>query len=201
LIIFSSLSEINALYYDGINSYSIYPRLDLQLCANSSLSFDFTVSTSQSNYFNINNSNFVLNGNNNNNNLNSNSNSKYGRLLIYAEQQIQINSVGASKKVLSSFFLIKLVNGNRFVINDFWNINEISFQLPSDFTTSWFRFVYTRRHQTVDINVYKFEPNTQPSASYKLVPVFSKSLTHSNMVVDDSGLKSSSVDPNRLHSM
>ena len=44
------LGSTHALYYDGLDSYSIYPRLDLHLCRNSSLSFDFSLSTSLNKY-------------------------------------------------------------------------------------------------------------------------------------------------------
>lgn len=189
------------LYYDGITSYSIYPRLDVQLCANSSFSFDFALSTSSlasdmpSPLLNAKSSKII---NNNLNNLNSNS-----RLLIYSEQQIEITtnpSMGA-KKLVNSYFLVKLVNGDRLVVNDYWNINEINIQLPIDYATSWFRFVYTRRLNLVDVNLYKIEapsqqPNSAPSSASssssgfgeitpKMILVFSKQITHNNYIMDN----------------
>ena len=144
-MLFATICSINGLYYDGIQSYSIYPRLDLQLCSNSSLSFDFTVSTSShfNEYFDGGVENKVKNS--------------FGRLLLYSEQQIQVNSIGNTKKLINSYFLVKLVNGNRLVLNDYWTVNDISFELPSDYATSWFRLVYTRRSTTAEINLYKFE--------------------------------------------
>lgn len=200
------------LYYDGITSYSIYPRLDVQLCANSSFSFDFALSSSSSasdlpvsssSHHGGKSSKLI----NNNNNANSNS-----RLLIYSEQQIEIttNPSMGSKKLVNSYFLIKLVNGDRLVVNDYWNINEINIQLPIDYATSWFRFVYTRRLNLVDVNLYKFDnpsssmmgsssgklPTSSSSSSLpgvsssfgettpKMVLVFSKQITHNNYIMD-----------------
>jgi hypothetical protein len=185
----------NALYYDGISSYSIYPRLDVQLCANSSFSFDFALSSS--------NNNDILMGKMG---PSSSSSMSGSRLLIYSEQQIEIttNPSMGTKKLINSYFLIKLVNGDRLVVNDYWNVNEINIQLPNDFATSWFRFVYTRRLNLVDVNLFKFDTTTSTSSSSasastsqakfggmmggemsaKLVPVFSKQITHSNYVMD-----------------
>jgi hypothetical protein len=198
LILILNNKTVVGLYYDGINSYSIYPRLDLQLCANSSLSFDFTVSTSQTNYFNIKSSNYQLNNNNSSNNLNANKN---GRLIIYSEQQIQINSIGSSKKIVNSYFLIKLVNGNRLIINDYWNINDISIQLPTDYLTSWFRLIYSRKLQTVDVIIYKFEPNIFPNtpSSIKLLNIFSKTFTYNNIVIEEMSMASNPIsDPTQF---
>lgn len=187
------------LYYDGITSYSIYPRLDVQLCANSSFSFDFALSTSSSasDLLPLVGKSKLINNNNNPN----------SRLLIYSEQQIEIttNPSMGSKKLINSYFLIKLVNGDRLVVNDYWNVNEINIQLPIDYSTSWFRFVYTRRLNLVDVNLFKFD--TQSSSmvagaglsagggggagaggsgetSPKMVLVFSKQITHNNFMLD-----------------
>ena len=168
------------LYYDGSNSYSIYPRLDLQLCSNSSLSFDFTVSTATHSMGY--NNNFTSSSNIINNN------NPYGRLLIYSEQQLQVNSIGNTKKLVNSYFLVKLVSGNRLIVNDYWTANDITFQLPNDYMTSWFRFVYTRKLTTAEINLYKFETTKSGAdqiSSVKLVLIFSKQVIHTNFIFDE----------------
>ena len=134
--------------------------------------------------------------------MNGNSNGNSQRLLIYSEQQIEIttNPTLATKKLINSYFLIKLVNGDRLVVNDYWNVNEINIQLPIDYATSWFRFVYTRRLNLVDVNLYKFDtpqstPNSALNGAGKVVPsfgeltskmvlVFSKQITHNNYIMD-----------------
>lgn len=204
IVLISTYTRLSyALYYDGLNSYSIYPRLDLQICANSSLSFDFTVSTtSSSNQFYSSNLTQTKNQNLNLNNQNT------ARVLLYSEQQIQIttNAMTKSNKLINSYFLIKLIHPNRLIINDYWSINEIQIQLPSDYATSWFKFVYTRRSNTIDINLYKYETSgVQVSAtnripSIKLVPVFSKQVIHNNFYLDDltSPQEDSSIDSKQV---
>ena len=178
----------HALYYDGSQSYSIYPRLDLQLCPNSTLSFDFTVSTSSSHFSDYYDSNLYDTSNNNKNAKSSSS--SLGRLLLYSEQQVQVNTIGNAKKQLTnSYFLVKLVSGNRLVLNDYWTSNDISFELPSDYATAWFRLVYTRRATTAEINLYKFEAQT---ASVKLTLLFSKQVIHTNFIAEEINLKTSS---------
>ena len=183
---------VDSLHYDGYGSYSIYPRLDLHLCSNSSIGFDFTISTATSNSYN--------NG----------SSSPFGRLLVYAEQQVPINfassygSSSSSRKLVNSYFLVKLTSGNRLVINDYWNVNDVSIQLPTDYLTSWFRFSYTRRLNSIELNLFRFEYNTksivgrasfdyqdQPSIP-KLVSVYSKFFTHANFLVEELTSSSSS---------
>ncbi|CAF0717725.1 unnamed protein product [Brachionus calyciflorus] len=176
LLVFLLIPNLNALYYDGQSTYSIYPRLDLQICANSSLSFDFTLSISQ-----FKNSTF---------NKNPSIAQNTARILLYSEQQIQISTLGStSKKLINSYFLIKYVQPNRLIVNDYWNINDVQIQLPNDYATSWFRFVYTRRSNSVDINLFKFE-STSSSAnnripSIRLSQIFSKQIIHSNFVLDE----------------
>jgi hypothetical protein len=192
LLLFNLLFHANALYYDGLQSYSIYPRLDLQLCSNSTLSFDFTVSTSShfNEYFD---SSLNIGGGNS---LNI-KNTQNGRLLLYSEQQVQVNSLGTnSKKLINSYFLVKLVNGNRLVLNDYWTVNDISFELPSDYATSWFRLVYTRRSTTAEINLYKFETaksSQNEITSVKLILIFSKQVIHTNFIAEEINLKTSSA--------
>lgn len=200
IILFSNNGAINALYYDGLSTYSIYPRLDLQICSNSSLSFDFTVSTSLNNQLYSNNTANKFQQST----LTSNQNA--ARVLLYSEQQIQISTVSNTKKLINSYFLIKLIQPNRLIINDYWNINEIQIQLPNDYSTSWFRFVYTRRSNTVDINLFKFETSVTSSSttnripSIKLAPVFSKQVVHSNFVLDEltSSLDDVSIDSKQV---
>ena len=188
VIVFNLFSSICTLYYDGLQSYSIYPRLDLQLCPNSSLSFDFTVSTSTSNTINAYFSNFTYLNNQKPVNP-SLSASATSRLLIYSEQQIQMSTGLNSKKLVNSYFLVKLTNGNRLVVNDYWSLNDITFQLPNDYLTSWFRFVYTRRSTIAEISLYKYEitprANVDQIVSLKLQPVFSKQIIHTNFLIDD----------------
>jgi hypothetical protein len=107
------------------------------------------------------------------------------RLLIYAEQQIQFNS--NSKQIETSYFLVKLSNENNLVVYDYWSSDDIVLELPSDYATSWFRFVYTRRLNSVDINLYKFEtsPDQLGVAQIRLVPVTSKQMLHSNFLFED----------------
>lgn len=186
IVLINLFTHINTLYYDGIQSYSIYPRLDLQLCPNSSLSFDFTVSSSSSSNYGY-YSNFTnYNSNNNPTTTTTNSNS---RLLIYSEQQIQMSTGLSSKKLVNTYFLVKLVNGNRLIVNDYWSLNDITFQLPNDYLTSWFRFVYTRRSTIAEISLYKYEISPRTSVdqivSLKLQPVFSKQIIHTNFLYDD----------------
>lgn len=185
------------LYYDGISSYSIYPRLDVQLCANSSFSFDFALSTSSASA-----SASDLAGSGKSSSAAGTKTILNSRLLIYSEQQIEIttNPSMGTKKLINSYFLIKLVNGDRLVVNDYWNVNEINIQLPIDYATSWFRFIYTRRLNLVDINLYKFDtqsagvslaggknpplPLSAAEITPKMVLVFSKQITHNNYVMD-----------------
>lgn len=174
------------LYYDGITSYSIYPRLDVQLCANSSFSFDFALSTSSS----AADMPPLMQPSKSAKLIPSSSSQPNSRLLIYSEQQIEIttNPTMGTKKLINSYFLIKLVNGDRLVVNDYWNVNEINIQLPIDFSTSWFRFVYTRRLNLVDVNLYKFDTAASSQGfgeiTPKLVLVFSKQITHNNYIMD-----------------
>lgn len=164
------LDRVDSLYYDGSESYSIYPRLDLHLCANSSLSFDFTVSLSSSSSSKP--SSVPL--------------SSQNRLLIYAEQQIELDGhiKSTSRNLVNSYFLVRLVGGNRLVINDFWSSSsDIVVQLPGDYATAWFKFVYTRLASLVDISVFKYEvaaDRSSTAAAVRLVPLFNKQLVHSN---------------------
>jgi hypothetical protein len=170
------------LYYDGVDSFSIYPRLDLHLCGNSSLSFDFTISTTSPAAGSSATSASALN---------KIYQQSLGRLLVYAEQQIEISSPNnpTSKKLINSYFLIKLVGGNRLVINDFWSLNEISIPLPADYMTSWFKFVYSRQMRTAEISLFKYESATvgleKSAASIKLMPLFTKQIVYSNYVLND----------------
>jgi hypothetical protein len=170
LCLFHLVEKSNSLYYDGIESYSVYPRLDLHLCANSSLSFDFTISSSSS-------SNSATNGQKPSA-AKQQSISNSGRLLLYSEQQIEISS----QKVINSYFIIKIVNNNRLIVNDYWSNNEVVIQLPVDYQTSWFKFVYTRQKNLVDMQLFKYESSPH---NIILIPLFNKQLIHSSFIEHD----------------
>lgn len=151
----------NALYYDGQSSYSIYPRLDVHICHNSSFSFDFTISTSLNQYA-LNNHTYHR----------STASTKTQRLLVFSEQQIQKGD--SSKKN----FMIKLVNDNKLAVRDYWSSNDLIINLPPDYKTSWFRFVYTRSSSIADVSLYKFEPRNDKAP--ELTRVYSKQSIYSN---------------------
>jgi hypothetical protein len=158
-----TIQSVDGLYYDGKESYSIYPRLDLHLCTNSSLTFDFTVSTNSTNGYGA---------------LNHIDDTK-DRLLVYAEQQVKL---GSNHNLANTYFLIRLINGNQLYLTDFWSINDIVINLPSDYLTAWFRFTYVRTETFVDITLYKFEITDGLTAFPRLVNVFSKQIVHSNYI-------------------
>ena len=165
LLLLLVVSRLEALYYDGVSSYSIYPRLDMQLCTNNSLSFDFTISSSSIKY-----------GHNNSSSQQS-IRPNDPRLLIYAEQQLQYGH--------NAHFMIKLADGDSLIISDYWHGSDIVFKLPADYKTSWFRFVYTRVLATADISVYKFEVSPKAEDKFgwqKLIRLFSKQLVYTNFV-------------------
>jgi len=126
----------------------------LHLCHNSSLSFDFTVSANKFS------------------SLAKSTQSAGPKLLLFARQQ------GLQD------FSVKLTNENNLQINDFWSTAPVSFKLPADYMTSWFRLVYSRRQNTVDITLFKFEENSEPQDDKlpELVPIFSKQKTLKNYV-------------------
>lgn len=169
LLALALLATTNALYYDGLDSYSIYPRLDLHICRNNSLSFDFAVSTSLNKY----------QSNNNNKHAQRLLNKNGPQLLIFAEQQIQTGSTSRS-------FSVRLVNENELVVSDYWSPTDVKIKLPADYQTSWFRFIYSRYLNAADISLYKFEPllqgNHDSDEAPKMLLVFSKKLHYSNYI-------------------
>jgi hypothetical protein len=63
----------------------------------------------------------------------------------------------------------------------------VAIKLPADYKTSWFRFVYSRYLNAVDLSLYKFEPQRHSGEAPKLARVFNKKLSHARYVERTTG--------------